>query len=114
MSAATSTTPAGFALKFATSKDNDRIVISYSTTCLALGFALYVRANIEGVVASPGAEAGSEVDLCFVSVSGSAYSASRTFSAVVPIKGDHSLAVEVSGPGGAAARLGNSIIVVQD
>ena len=60
--------PAGTAVQFKTTKDNDRVVITYSASCFALGFTAYVRAKIDGVIASPGVTG--KVDFCSVSASG--------------------------------------------
>jgi hypothetical protein len=99
-----------FALPFTTAADNERIVITYSTTCLALGFIINVRANVDGQFASPGRQLG--VPLCNNTVSGSSYPATRVFSIVVPRKGRHTVAIEAKG-NGAAVRIGDSALVVQ-
>ena len=104
--------PAGTAVQFKTTKDNDRVVITYSASCFALGFTAYVRANIDGVIASPGVTG--KVDFCSVSASGTVLPASRTFSATVPTKGNHRITIEVMGSANAAIVLGNSSLVVQD
>ena len=101
---------AGTALQFNTANNNDRVVIAYSASCLALGFVVYVRAKVDGVIANPGATSG--VPLCSVAVSGSTYPASRTFSALIPAKGAHNVTLEVKGSG-AAINIGDSALVVQ-
>jgi hypothetical protein len=88
------------------------VVITYSASCSALGFAAYVRANIDGIIASPGVTG--KVDLCSVSASGTVLPASRTFAATVPTKGNHRITIEVMGSANAAIVLGNSSLVVQD
>ena len=106
--------PMGFqitAVEFTTTTDNERIVITYTATCLAGGFTLNVRANVDGVIASPGVANG--VSLCLVpGTGGSSFPASRTFSVVVPTKGPHKVTIEVRGPG-AAVLLGESALVIQ-
>ena len=104
--------PAGTAVQFKTTKDNDRVVITYSASCSALGFAAYLRANIDGIIASPGVTG--KVDLCSISASGTVLPASRTFSATVPSKGNHRITIEVMGSANADIVLGNSSLVVQD
>lgn len=99
------------ALDFTTERDKERIVITYTASCLAAGFTVNVRANIDGLIASPGDPNG--VPLCTVPIpSGSTYPASRTFSAVIPTKGAHKISIEVRGPG-AAILIGDSALVVQ-
>ena len=98
------------ALDFKTASDKERIVITYTASCLAAGFTVNVRANVDGVIASPGAPNG--VSLCLVQIGGSAYPASRTFSIVVPTKGEHKLSIEVRGAG-AAILIGDSALIVQ-
>jgi len=86
-------------------------VITYTTSCLAAGFTVNVRANVDRVIASPGAPNG--VPLCLVpATGGSSYPASRTFSAVVPTKGAHKISIEVRGAG-AAILIGESALIVQ-
>jgi hypothetical protein len=98
-------------LPFETTKSKERIVITYSASCLAGGFIIYVRANVDGAIASPGTTSG--VSLCSIpAVGGSTYPASRTFSAVVAKKGVHNLTLEVRG-NGAAILIGDSALVVQ-
>ena len=104
--------PAGTALQFKTTKNNDRVVITYSASCSALGFTVYVRANIDGVIASPGATG--RVDLCSASASGVVLPASRTFSAIVVTKGSHRITIEVMGSATGPVVLGNSSLIVQD
>ena len=102
----------GTSLQFTTDADNERVVITYSASCAALGFIVYVRAKVDGVAASPGAAGG--VDLCYISVSGSTFPASRTFSALISAKGAHSVTIEAkAGGSGAAILIGNSALVVQ-
>jgi hypothetical protein len=99
------------ALQFRTTKNRERIVITYSGECLAAGFTVNVRANIDGVNATPGVPNG--VSLCSTSVvGGSLYPATRTFSALVARRGLHNLTIEVKG-NGAAIRIGDSALVVQ-
>ena len=101
----------GTTLQFTTTKDNERIVITYSASCLALSFVVMVRANIDGVIASPGVTSG--VSLCGVpAVQASTYPASRTFSALIAKKGVHKITIEVMGSG-AAIMIGDSALVVQ-
>jgi hypothetical protein len=104
--------PAGTSVEFKTAKANDRVMITYSASCSALGFTAYVRANIDGVIASPGST--SKVDLCSMSSSGSASPTSRTFSAVVVTQGEHRITIEVLGSTDAAIFIGNSSLVVQN
>jgi hypothetical protein len=99
------------ALDFTTASDKERIVITYTASCLAAGFTINVRANVDGVIASPGAPNG--VSLCLVpATGGSTYPASRTFSVVVPTKGAHRISIEVRGAG-AAILIGDSALIVQ-
>ena len=98
-------------LHFNTTKNSERIVITYSAYCLAGGFIIYARATVDGLIASPGATTG--VSLCSTAVSGSLYPASRTFSVVVATKGVHNLSIEVKG-NGAAILIGESALVVQN
>lgn len=99
------------ALQFNTTKNNERIVITYTASCIAGGFIIYVRANIDGVIANPGATSG--VSLCSIpAVGGSTYPASRTFSAVIATMGTHHVSIEARG-NGAAILIGNSALVVQ-
>lgn len=46
------------ALDFKTERDKERIVITYTASCLAAGFTVNVRASVDGVIASPGAPSG--------------------------------------------------------
>ena len=100
----------GTTLQFTTTRDNERIVITYSASCIALSFVVMVRANIDGVIASPGVTSG--VSLCGVPVQASTYPASRTFSALIAKKGVHKITIEVMGSG-AAIMIGDSALVVQ-
>ena len=103
--------PTRTALPFKTTSSNVRVVITYNTSCLALGFAVYVRAKVDGVVASPGTV--KDVRLCFTTVSGSSYPASRMFTAVVPAAGAHNVTIELMGDQNAAVSIGDSTVVVQ-
>ena len=99
------------ALDFKTASDKERIVITYTASCVAAGFTVNVRANVDGVIASPGAPNG--VSLCLIpATGGSTYPASRTFSTVVPTKGAHKISIEVRGAG-AAISIGDSALIVQ-
>lgn len=98
------------ALNFNTGTNNERVVITYSGSCFALSFTVLIRANVDGVIANPGAANG--VPLCTTSLTGSTYPASRTFSALIPTKGTHSVTLEVKGNGG-GIRIGDSAVAVQ-
>lgn len=103
----------GTALTFNTATDNERVVITFSGSCLALDFTVLVRANVDGVIADPGTANG--VPLCHTDLSGSTYSASRTFSALIPTQGPHNVTLEVKMASGrsAAIEIGDSALVVQ-
>ncbi len=98
------------ALNFNTTTNNERVVITYSGSCLALSFTVFIRANVDGIIANPGATNG--VPLCTTSLTGSTYPASRTFSALIPTKGTHNVTLEVKGNGGGIV-IGDSALVVQ-
>lgn len=107
----------GTVLKFNTTTNNERVVITYSGSCFALGFTVLVRANVDGVIAHPGAT--SEIPLCAYELKGSVYPASQTFSALIPTKGTHSGTLEVKMRSGnawansGAIVIGDSALVVQ-
>jgi hypothetical protein len=73
-------------LPFKTTQNNKTVVITYSASCIALSFTVYLRASTNGLIASPGTKIG--VTLCSTTLSGSTYPASRTFSAVIAKKGE--------------------------
>jgi hypothetical protein len=106
------TSAAGTTLAFNSTQNNERIVITYNATCIAAGFTAYIRAKIDGVIGKPGAT--KDVSFCLTSVSGGAYPAIRTFTAVVPTIGTHTVSIEVKGSGGGAAMvIGDSTLIVQ-
>jgi hypothetical protein len=101
------------ALNFDTTTNNERVVITYSGTCLALNFTVFVRAKIDGVVANPGTAGG--IPLCSTDLNGSTYPASRAFSALILTTGAHTVTFEVKkgNGGGAAILIGDSALAVQ-
>jgi hypothetical protein len=103
----------GPALNFDTTMNNERVVITYSATCLALDFNVLVRAKVDSVVVNPGAANG--VPLCSTALTGSTYPASRTFSALILTAGTHNITLEVKkeSGGGAAILVGDSALAVQ-
>jgi len=99
-----------YSLPFVTDTDNQTVAITYSGSCMAFGFTISIRANIDGVIADPGSTKGGE--FCNVPLTGSIFPATRVFFARIAKKGQHRLSIEVKGSTNAGFIVGDSALMV--